>query len=637
MSGKEETCPTCGKQFKQLSRHKCKEQGATQLSDKDSEGQICPTCGKQFKQLSRHKCKEQGATQLSDTINSDFGFSKTGCKAPEEGEEECPYCGRTFKQLWRHKCKKQEASSHSSPAAHEDSHLDQVCHTCGRTFKQISRHKCKGYAAGPLQQVDSAGHSGARPKVKTEPGCFTPGAEAVTETTRPLGTFAPGTRLQENGRGDPEFPQNGRGYCTVIDTASLEEEADCVMSKLGLEALPKPNFEASSFFKAEVRLKEDEKKGVALAFRPFRERIVSDLTESTKWRWQCFNSGSSYDGTKVTRADEVDCMFHPDLPADWLQVVYTGAPPGFCFVKLKSSSSLSSLESEELRELCIKGCVSSTKFREKVFKLFENIVSGERRAKKDPSSKPGSPSYAVLFKATPTDHGLREISIDLVPALHIKSKGLPPKAGDNLKRVSDTDVELIKKAGFDIIPKEYQKAGYEDVRDILWRLSFSRAEKQLTKHADKRTRGDQHGAHISPPTCRKWVLRMLKRFLEIIKGFKNSRDGSELNPVLQGLQNAAIHLKTRRGRNVKIEKFTTFQVRTLLWTEMYVIPIDDDKWTVPMARTRLIQALDHLKKMVSGRMHVPHFFLPGLDIMAEVPREEREFLYIMFHIILKLF
>ncbi|XP_070211346.1 cyclic GMP-AMP synthase-like receptor 1 [Littorina saxatilis] len=257
-------------------------------------------------------------------------------------------------------------------------------------------------------------------------------------------------------------------------------------------------------------------------------------------------------------------MFHPDLPADWIHVVYEGAPPGFCFVKLKGSSSSSSsqdAEFQELKELCIDGFVSSTKFREKVFELFEGSIRKERRARKDPLSKPGSPSYAVLLKAIPKDHELREISIDLVPALHIKSDGLPPEADRNLKkRISDTDVERIKKAGFDVIPKECQKAGYTHIQHTLWRLSFSRAEKELTNHADKRTRGDQHGAQVSPPTCRKWVLRMLKRFLEIIKGFQNSRDGAELNPVLQGLQNAAIHLKKRRGGNVKIEKFTTFQV-----------------------------------------------------------------------------
>ncbi|KAK7109013.1 hypothetical protein V1264_013131 [Littorina saxatilis] len=56
-----------------------------------------------------------------------------------------------------------------------------------------------------------------------------------------------------------------------------------------------------------------------------------------------------------------------------------------------------------------------------------------------------------------------------------------------------------------------------------------------------------------------------------------------------------------------------------------------------MTRTRLIQALGNLKKMVSGQKQVDHFFVPNLNIMAEVPREEREFLYIMFHIISKLF
>nr|KAG5700645.1 hypothetical protein BaRGS_015475 [Batillaria attramentaria] len=52
---------------------------------------------------------------------------------------------------------------------------------------------------------------------------------------------------------------------------------------------------------------------------------------------------------------------------------------------------------------------------------------------------------------------------------------------------------------------------------------------------------------------------------------------------------------------------------------------------------RLHLALNQMLKMVSGRTHVHHFFIPDMDIMGEVPRDEREFLYIMFSIAQKLF
>ena len=90
---------------------------------------------------------------------------------------------------------------------------------------------------------------------------------------------------------------------------------------------------------------------------------------------------------------------------------------------------------------------------------------------------------------------------------------------------------------------------------------------------------------------------------------------------------------------IKVKCFPWFlhKVRTLLWTEFYVTCPENEKWLTACFRSRLIHALFEMKKMLSGRMRVEHFFLPDLDIMAEVPRHEREFLYIMFCIAEKLF
>ena len=83
---------------------------------------------------------------------------------------------------------------------------------------------------------------------------------------------------------------------------------------------------------------------------------------------------------QVTRADEVDCMFHPDLPTDWLHVTESGAPPGFCFVKLAAFAATDDCD-DELKSLCTKGLVSSKKFREKAFFAFEESLRQERRAR----------------------------------------------------------------------------------------------------------------------------------------------------------------------------------------------------------------------------------------------------------------
>ena len=72
------------------------------------------------------------------------------------------------------------------------------------------------------------------------------------------------------------------------------------MEVLGLEAAAKPNSEVAKFIDAEVTVKRHEKEVVAGAVRNFRDGIVEQLKESTNWNWNYLNSGSSYDGTKVT-------------------------------------------------------------------------------------------------------------------------------------------------------------------------------------------------------------------------------------------------------------------------------------------------------------------------------------------------
>ena len=71
--------------------------------------------------------------------------------------------------------------------------------------------------------------------------------------------------------------------------------------------------------------------------------------------------------------------------------------------------------------------------------------------------KPGCPSLPVELYAIPSSQGtgLEPVSIDLVPSLHVA--GLPPGAEKNLSEISIEDARFIRKAGFDVIPKEYRK------------------------------------------------------------------------------------------------------------------------------------------------------------------------------------
>ncbi|KAK7109014.1 uncharacterized protein [Littorina saxatilis] len=692
-------CPRCSRCFTPagLPRHKCVDSNPTSaeaLKDKASDTDVatksdnvpektkepCPKCGKLFTRLASHlyRCKGPESTSQTSDNAAAKKDEKTDCQNQTTDTGAANGKERRGKENPERPASKSQANNAGKA---DDDKPRQTCPTCGDSFLKLSSHSrwCKGLMS-EVEATDSKPvkekASGKNPTVSKTKRPAAGNEEKTVKQEEHL--CSPKTKLlaqpptsciaRDNVKRDfrSQSAQDDFGYKAIIDTVSLEEEAlESVMKPLKLEPAAKPYTEAKKFFKAEVKLEKHEKDVARYVFNPFREKVTKHLEEATGWKWKCFNSGSSYDGTKVTRADEVDCMFTPALRQGWLNVTYEGAPPGFCYIELNRStrSPRGSEEFQQLKDLCSGDRLSSTKFREKVWKAFEKAVQDKRLVKKDPDAKPGSPSYAVLLKTTETK--LKTVSVDLVPALHFK--GLPPKADYNLKKLAAEDAEFIRKGGFDVVPKECHKEGYEDVRDLLWRLSFSRAEKRLTLNADKRNKrttsasaasddendnndsdeddddddnddGDdiqkdadsKSPAKIAPRTCKKYVLRLLKRLLEIIKGFENSRTPYSPDPKMKEVQKAAEHLRKKGGRNVTIEKFTTFQVRTLLWTQMYIV--DPEKWAWELSRTRMILALTELKKMVSGQKHVPHFFIPDLDIMEEVPLEEREFLYIMFHI-----
>ena len=74
-------------------------------------------------------------------------------------------------------------------------------------------------------------------------------------------------------------------------------------------------------------------------------------------------------------------MFIPDLPGDCLNVIYEGAPPGFCFVEFKLPAGAVPPRHKALQDLCRDGRVSSALFRQKAFEAFKAAVEEERRAR----------------------------------------------------------------------------------------------------------------------------------------------------------------------------------------------------------------------------------------------------------------
>ena len=330
----EERCLTCGKMFKQLSRHKCK--GHDPASPRPATANGFQSLVKSSQAAGAHN----GARpKVKGHVSSPAGPSvvverrQSSSDSSNSGTQMCLTCGQTFKQISRHKCKRASPSPSPSPngSGSPDRGLKEegeVCRFCGQTFKQISRHRCKAEGA----------HNGARPKVKQEPSGDGPAPKAAGNGTtastgeQPCPTCGvifkrlrqhkckytsdadtlsgPAPPRAGSGRTDlnpPEPPQGAHGCIPTLDVAALEAEADKVMEALGIEPAAKPNQEAADFFAAEVTVKREEKEAVTSAVNPFRDRIVERLDESTNWKWDYFNSGSSYDGTKVCIAD---CYHH---------------------------------------------------------------------------------------------------------------------------------------------------------------------------------------------------------------------------------------------------------------------------------------------------------------------------------------
>ena len=210
------------------------------------EGEVCRSGGQTFKQISRHRCKAAGA----------HNGARPKVKQEPSGDGSAP-----------------KAAGNSTGDGTTASTGEQPCPTCGVTFKRLWQHKCK----------------------------YTSDADTLS------GPAPPRAGRGRAGLISPEPLQDAHGYIPTLDVPALEAEADKVMEALGIEPAAKPNREAADFVAAEVTVKREEKEAVTGAVNPFRDRIVKRLDESTKWKWDCFNSGSSYDGTKVCIAD---CYHH---------------------------------------------------------------------------------------------------------------------------------------------------------------------------------------------------------------------------------------------------------------------------------------------------------------------------------------
>ncbi|XP_046583526.1 cyclic GMP-AMP synthase-like [Haliotis rubra] len=490
-----------------------------------------------------------------------------------------------------------------------------TCHHCHRKYASLANHvkcqkrgdamisaKTKVTSVKQEQDDDKEEESRDSKKFQNSDGCSNTG-----ETCR---------YIDDESKRLTEMTYNGqKPVLSSTDKEELEQFANDIFEKKIISTKNTRNI--GEFFGKQVQLRKHQIATAREMFNSLVQKVVCHLEAKTSWRWGDLKSGSYYDGTKVSCPDEMDCMFVAKLQS--LEVSTRGAPVGFCYVKVTQPQ-------EDLTNFCQEDFLSSTKFRQYIFSCLEDMLV--RPITRDTTQEPGSPSFGINY-----DTGLKDgdsnfvISIDLVPALYFP--GWPDTAGD-FSGCTQRQLKDISKKGFLVVAKECDIADAKD-RDLLWRLSFSASEKTITKHADLDENDECAGS--TERTCRKKVLRILKRILEIAKDDEDSARMDESlatqgKEIASELRRAAQYTR-EHGYCVAKHKFTTFQLRTLMWNEFYVATLGDHMWGNDSLVNRLKLSIVKLKKMLTGELPMDHFFIPNFDIMAEVPPVERKYLYIM--------
>ncbi|XP_076078039.1 cyclic GMP-AMP synthase-like receptor isoform X10 [Mytilus galloprovincialis] len=226
------------------------------------------------------------------------------------------------------------------------------------------------------------------------------------------------------------------------------------------------------------KLAMEEVSPAAKAINSFTNEFIKKLKEISTLNWSSFNIGSYYDKTKNCHPDEFDIMIYPNLSVEVnFDVIKI---PGFYKVKLVSPRV------QELEHVLDNDrYIIPGKFKNYAFEMFDRVLGTDgirqgRRTKKMP--KPGgcSPAYTVFYDAFP---GKKSIDIDLVPCFNID--GWPP---DKIARkinpswIAIDDVVNRAMKYYDVVCKTCPEDATD--KNLLFRLSFSRTEKMLIKHAN---------------------------------------------------------------------------------------------------------------------------------------------------------
>ncbi|XP_071116975.1 serine-rich adhesin for platelets-like [Haliotis cracherodii] len=451
----------------------------------------------------------------------------------------------------------------------------------------------------------SAGKSAGRSTTPSASAGNTAGArngnvcsrDAETEHTEIWETIIQTTRPKDIPRKD------------ILDTLEMDALVKEMIERNIIRNSDNPKKDIKRFFKNEVKMEQRDIQSALVHFKWLREKIVGRLNSEMNFgTWKVCNAGSHFDGTKVARPNEMDCTMFPILHTKLEAVFDDTCEAGTCKVKVVD---VVDDHEEDLRLFLDGGYVNFKKFKKYVFGKLERVLETDRKLK-DARKFKDSQSFAVRYEGIPSEEGMKSIDIDFVPSLNIK-----PWPRKNVSRdIEDilpdkAKAAFIKKNGFNVTPKQQNQGKYPD---LLWQVSFSYAEKAITKHADK--------------ISWKPSLRTLKRVLEIAKGNSDCCAKGK-SPELVQIQEAVRYVKEQNPK-LRSSRLTTYHIRTLMWWQLYVLTAGEHVWRQETMVTRFQDCLRKFQKMMTGEIVVPHFFLPQIkNILPRMQKEERAFLYVI--------
>ncbi|XP_063404085.1 uncharacterized protein LOC134687597 isoform X2 [Mytilus trossulus] len=320
----------------------------------------------------------------------------------------------------------------------------------------------------------------------------------------------------------------------------------------------------------ECKMSKKDASAASEAMNSFTESFLTELNKISKLKWTHFNSGSFYDKTRNS-PDEFDLMIYPDVQ---VSVDFDDkSVPGFYKVKMVSTR-VSELDSTVTRNDYVTPGAYKTYVFGLIDRVLQKIREGRRVTKRVKSRN--SPAYTIDFNAIP---GKKAIDVDLVPCFKIDC--WPPVAKRiDPKWISYDSVVRNAMKSCDVVCKKCPHDHPDN--NLLWRLSFAKAEKMLMNHAN--SSGDS--------TFKKDAFRFIKLY---ICNMKEQFPG-------------------------EIQKFSSYCIKQFMFTQF-------DNWPKKATEEVIIQR-SILTQLIEGLEErcIPNYFIQNDNVLQFIPKHELDLL-----------